>query len=738
MERSYQQIPRDSSQSSGSIMAGKSANTIGSRPNAGWGWKRDAHNGVRGLVLPTIAGGRSILGGGESSALDRAVMQPKFRINAPGDRYEQEADRVAEQVVGEEPRGDRASHIGEISPPALSANPLSPTLPTSAPESVQMVTGGTGEALDGGVRKEMEKGIGHDFSGVRVHRDARAAASADEIGARAYTVGSHVAFGHGEYRPQTSDGRRLIAHELTHVVQQRGGGDVVQRQDKPRKSDRPDPTIESWIGSVNTWSIALRRTPDGNTIADLPKGSYAWVIGTSGGWLQVNAAVNGKELSGYVSQELLDYVQPAVLKSYEQSLRPGDIDVAKAYLIMNQMEIATVRQGGSPLVSLGEQRKVGIARQVLLRSGKYSVDPQTYHVSLIQRAGAKVKIDTIEDFILFVEDVERTYPSATINEVVSEIREIWFADTNWELLVSSHGITNGKSGKAQFEDIETEPNPIAKKYNMKDLAPGVDPTTGVAPKKRVSTRYGPIEISHVIAGIDAALSPMPQAYPKSLLADKGHDNDDAGLKYSTLMNASGGVTRDFATWSGDLGQGYADYLYERYFNDNEAASLHSYMQNDAALSALLGDIHGYVAVRVSNNIPLEQSPIMGPRSKLSEVLRDMYLVPKDYPVGGGKKAELRTYLSYFLDITGKKPGEIEAYVIDRSKRFARPWYAKAVVQGRSDVGNFFHGGSKSAVLQNALEKFDEADEKNESEANAGNLLKSEVQQFLAQLNEKVI
>ncbi|HEY4460104.1 MAG TPA: DUF4157 domain-containing protein [Pseudonocardiaceae bacterium] len=82
-----------------------------------------------------------------------------------------------------------------------------------------------GQPLDQQVRTEFEPRFQHDFSRVRVHTDPRAAASAQAIGARAYTVGTHVAFGPGSYAPDTADGKRALAHELAHVVQQsRGGG----------------------------------------------------------------------------------------------------------------------------------------------------------------------------------------------------------------------------------------------------------------------------------------------------------------------------------------------------------------------------------------------------------------------------------------------------------------------------------------------------------------------------------
>ena len=88
-----------------------------------------------------------------------------------------------------------------------------------------------GHPLDTATRGFMEQRFGHDFSQVRTHADSEGGESARRLNALAYTVGNHIAFAPGQYRPNTSGGRSLLAHELTHTVQQAGGGElVVQRQ----------------------------------------------------------------------------------------------------------------------------------------------------------------------------------------------------------------------------------------------------------------------------------------------------------------------------------------------------------------------------------------------------------------------------------------------------------------------------------------------------------------------------
>ncbi|MFH2102454.1 MAG: DUF4157 domain-containing protein [Chloroflexota bacterium] len=145
-----------------------------------------------------------------------ARVQAKLVVNQPGDRYEQEADRVAEQVLSD---GGSVSAPGD-SPVQIQR--VSPVVQTGVLDALQVgdVLNRPGKLLEPGVRRFMEGRFGQDFHHVRVHSDARAAESAREVNALAYTVGNNVVFGRGQYAPATAEGRRLIAHELTHVIQQ--------------------------------------------------------------------------------------------------------------------------------------------------------------------------------------------------------------------------------------------------------------------------------------------------------------------------------------------------------------------------------------------------------------------------------------------------------------------------------------------------------------------------------------
>ena len=113
-------------------------------------------------------------------------------------------------------------------------NPLpAHELPPAAEEGVRSPA----QPLDAATSEAMSARFDHDFSGVRVHADEAAAESARAVGAQAYTVGQDVVFGTERYAPDTAEGRQLLAHELTHVVQQeRGGaGRQAQRQERPHQ-----------------------------------------------------------------------------------------------------------------------------------------------------------------------------------------------------------------------------------------------------------------------------------------------------------------------------------------------------------------------------------------------------------------------------------------------------------------------------------------------------------------------
>ena len=160
-------------------------------------------------------------------------FQPKLTVNVPGDAYEQEADRVAEHVM-RMPANDQP-FFKPMSPTISSVqrkckecqqdeklhrkdtdNSQVPGISTAVEQTLQSV----GQPIDEPVRSFMERRFNYDFSKVQIHNNSLAHQSSKDVSALAYTHGNHVVFGLGKYQPLTNEGRQLLAHELTHVVQQ--------------------------------------------------------------------------------------------------------------------------------------------------------------------------------------------------------------------------------------------------------------------------------------------------------------------------------------------------------------------------------------------------------------------------------------------------------------------------------------------------------------------------------------
>ena len=160
-------------------------------------------------------------------------LQPKPAMSEPGDMHEQEADRVAEQVMRmPEPGRGRMSHGRLLHPLVQRRTEGDRSGVLEAPPSMHDVLDKPGHPLDAATRAFFEPRLGHDFSQVRVHADERAEQSARDVNAHAYTVGHDIVFGSRRYAPETVEGRRLLAHELVHVAQQRSSstGPIIQRR----------------------------------------------------------------------------------------------------------------------------------------------------------------------------------------------------------------------------------------------------------------------------------------------------------------------------------------------------------------------------------------------------------------------------------------------------------------------------------------------------------------------------
>ena len=181
-------------------------------------------------------------------------FQSKLTINDPGDQYEQQADAMADNVMRMPATENtffkpatnliqrKCAHCEEEE--KLQKKESSPT-PVEANSDIPSYINSLsskGSPLPDSSRKFFESRFGYDFSDVRVHYDADASRSSQSVNARAYTVGNNVVFNQNQFSPETDNGKKLLAHELTHVLQQAGNSEAtdisIQRKDAAEQEEK--------------------------------------------------------------------------------------------------------------------------------------------------------------------------------------------------------------------------------------------------------------------------------------------------------------------------------------------------------------------------------------------------------------------------------------------------------------------------------------------------------------------
>jgi hypothetical protein len=172
-------------------------------------------------------------------------IQAKLQINQAGDQYEQEADRIADKIMRMPDKDSSPEHSQSQSAPlSESVTPVVQTkseggaVASNVLSAKTLPSQGGGSPLDGGVRSFMQNRFGADFSDVKVHTDPQAVQLNRELKARAFTIGKDIYFDKGQYRPDSFEGKQLLAHELTHTLQQQGmSGLFFQRKKYDGKDD---------------------------------------------------------------------------------------------------------------------------------------------------------------------------------------------------------------------------------------------------------------------------------------------------------------------------------------------------------------------------------------------------------------------------------------------------------------------------------------------------------------------
>lgn len=179
---------------------------------------------------------------GKIAVYPPVVLQAKLAVNTAGDKYEQEADHIADKIMGmngtvitanDEDEGKNLKHtaVSKNITPVLQAKSDSGAAVSNSVSNKIVSSQGGGNMMDNNTQSFMSGRFGTDFSKVNIHTDSESEQMNAEINARAFTVGNDIYFSKGEYQPGSSKGKLLLAHELSHVLQQKGSDKKIQKDD---------------------------------------------------------------------------------------------------------------------------------------------------------------------------------------------------------------------------------------------------------------------------------------------------------------------------------------------------------------------------------------------------------------------------------------------------------------------------------------------------------------------------
>jgi hypothetical protein len=348
-----------------------------------------------------------------ASSRATAFIQPKLTVSAPGDIYEQEADRAAERVTGTTdervtgahgPQLRRACACGggcqacRAEPSGLKLERLQASRlrggdeegQAEAPPVVHEALATPGRPLDTPTREHMESRFGRDFGRVRVHTDAKAAESAEALHARAYTVGQDVMFGAGRYAPGAAEGRRLLAHELTHTLQQGRAATTVQR------------ALKFEIQTNNfVWAVKKTGTPDPQL---LPRKYAPTSVGYKEGageergdkpaYLTVGKKGGPARPAGHVS--FVEAEGPLVTEKAKSS----EVDPAKGAQVVKEYKFKTqvIEKDiiGKP-VGAGQLELVSERDNALTPAAAGTFNPNTFEFKYLNKDGTRLGVHLNKD-----------------------------------------------------------------------------------------------------------------------------------------------------------------------------------------------------------------------------------------------------------------------------------------------------------------------------------------------------
>ncbi len=531
--------------------------------------------------------------------------QAKLNIGTPEDPLEREADHLADRIMrmshqpgcsvceSAEPGGEEKLRRQSVAPPAQQ--------PAGIPPSVHETLSSPGQPLDRATRGYFEPRFDRDFDRVRIHTGARAAGSAADIAARAYTVGADIVFGAGEYAPHSASGRQLLAHELAHVIQQSRGAAVMRVQRAWNACAITETCPEREPGEATraraaTLSAAALDSPEAGIIVQpfAIGSSDASSLAADPTWLtfrrELDARSDRWEIVGFsdcqgaeaLNRDLRSARASAVLRQLPASAR-GRIDIARG------AELGECVSDDSSEV----YRALNRSAVFILTVGNIEFPDEPITAPTCPPATA-ITAGSISDYVSLLLCAERLFPAFSPRQMLSLLRQLYYGNEAWS-----------RSRTRFWNDV------IPCGLSLADPRPILG--TALFESLHNSNVVGGVDMGHVFTGLEAMVC-----------SSTGVELEIPGPNADVAMS-----NEAFATWGGDLGSAAAHKAHDEVDRDSINPWSHYFGTPGSLASAedLEGDIDSFVirAGLVGASCaatPLTTLPTLS--SPISQILLDYY------------------------------------------------------------------------------------------------------------------
>jgi len=306
------------------------------------------------------------------------------------DFRERQAERPPEVPTNIERQNNRSVQRSE-----KAAGNTSPAGETAVPDPVRDVISSSGQSLEPSIQRAIEDRMGDSLGDVRIHTGSQAAAACEAINARAFTVGSHIAFNSGEYDPSSAEGQHVLAHELAHVRQQTGGAVSMLPQEDVDLEVDPDPALEQEAKEtaqrvVKGGELGIQRLADTEIHVQRVDKTRREVIHGEMSTNEIAAGIEEAELLSVDPRQFRDaykFAEHAVTQGGTQA--PVQLLITKFGLSQPEAMAVTLAVGGTVHVgkdrlnqediylTLEVARLLGVEEQVLAFFERIGGDPAT-------------------------------------------------------------------------------------------------------------------------------------------------------------------------------------------------------------------------------------------------------------------------------------------------------------------------------------------------------------------------